>query len=398
MPNISIHNPKTKKAIVAGHFCLDLLPNLATVPTGDFFQLFKPGHLLETGKMNVATGGAASNTGISLTKLGIDTTVIARLGNDELSRIAQQHLLRYIQADNVRLNFHDEDSTSYSVIINPPGIDRIFLHHPGANDAFSEKEVVFSDYPDHVLFHYGYPQLMKKMYQTEGQRLVSLFRNAKQAALTTSMDTTLPDPSTEMGQINWDRVLSKTLPYVDIFSPSFEEAFFMLKREDYTHSIAEMPVEKKVAIAFELCDKIIEYGARIAFIKLGEIGGMVRVSHDLAAVDFGKAWYPALVEWKGRTLLAPSFTAKLVGTTGAGDATIAGFLSSILYESSLEEAILMAMAVGGCKVEALDSVSAVRSWDETVQRINQGWKQNNSRIKSLRGWFWQDDFGVLVKN
>ncbi len=49
---------------------------------------------------------------------------------------------------------------------------------------------------------------------------------------------------------------------------------------------------------------------------------------------------------------APCFDVEVVGTTGSGDATIAGFLSALLRDASPEEAMTMAVAVGACNVEA----------------------------------------------
>jgi hypothetical protein len=60
---------KTIDAVVAGHICLDVIPDLATSQDG-FEQRFRPGHLVEVGPAAIATGGAVSNTGLALHKLG----------------------------------------------------------------------------------------------------------------------------------------------------------------------------------------------------------------------------------------------------------------------------------------------------------------------------------------
>ena len=62
-----------------------------------------------------------------------------------------------------------------------------------------------------------------------------------------------------------------------------------------------------------------------------------------------------------------------MGTTGAGDATIAGFLTALLRDVPPERALAIAAAVGACNVEAADAVSGVRSWEETLARIDAGW-------------------------
>lgn len=394
MPHISKLSLSKKKAIVAGHLCLDILPDLQTVPYGRFFDLFHPGHLLETGKMNIATGGAASNTGISLSKLGINTTIIAKIGSDSFGEIVRGHLNKYVRLDNLELHISPQDSTSYTIIITPPGIDRIFLHHPGANDSFSADEIDFTKFQEQVIFHYGYPQLMRQMYLNGGEQLVSLFAKAKENGFTTSLDTTFPDPSSEMGQVDWNDILQKTLPYVDIFCPSYEEAFFMLEKKRYLASVEDKGLRVSAQDVEGLTSRMINYGAKIAFLKLGEQGGVVKVSPYLQHRSFGRAWYAGLEDWAGKLLWTPSFNTDVVGTTGAGDATIAGFLAAILNEQSIEESMLMAMAAGGCNVEAIDSVSGVCSWEETANRVNRGWQQNE--ITGMNKSEWQQNTGNFI--
>jgi sugar/nucleoside kinase (ribokinase family) len=63
----------------------------------------------------------------------------------------------------------------------------------------------------------------------------------------------------------------------------------------------------------------------------------------------------------------------VVGTAGSGDATIAGFLAAFLRDMTPEEAVTMAVAVGACNVEAADTLSGIRPWDETLRRVAAGW-------------------------
>ncbi len=59
-------------------------------------------------------------------------------------------------------------TTSYTVIINPPGVDLIFLHHPGTNDAFCAADIDYAKLNEAALFHFGYPPLMRQMYTADG--------------------------------------------------------------------------------------------------------------------------------------------------------------------------------------------------------------------------------------
>ena len=55
--------------IVSGHLCLDLLPRMDAVPLD---SLNSPGRLFEVGALGFSTGGAVSNTGLALHRLGMN--------------------------------------------------------------------------------------------------------------------------------------------------------------------------------------------------------------------------------------------------------------------------------------------------------------------------------------
>ena len=389
-PYIDVERRKT--AVVAGHFCVDILPAMDQVPTGEFFQLFTPGQLIETGMMQMATGGTASNTGISLTKLGIPTRIVAKVGDDAFGEIARGIVNTVVADENCQLIQSDDSSTSYTVIINPPGIDRIFLHHPGVNDTFTAEDINEQHLTGAVLLHYGYPQLMKRMYQHNGEEMLALFHKAKSLGLTTSMDTTMPDPSSEMGRVDWNTILKKVLPLVDIYTPSFEEAFFMLEPEEYHRAklakLAGNDTNEKTAL--RIVNKLLRYGAKIVLLKMGEQGAMLAVSSSINQVNFGSAWFEGLADWAGKILWTPVFEVEVVGTTGAGDATVAGFIASLFHEMSAEQALTMAAAVGACNVEALDSTSGIQSWSSTVERIINGW-QKVSLLPESENWLWSPE-------
>jgi sugar/nucleoside kinase (ribokinase family) len=90
---------------------------------------------------------------------------------------------------------------------------------------------------------------------------------------------------------------------------------------------------------------------------------------------------------------APCFKVNVVGTTGSGDATIAGFLSAILRDASPETAMTMAAAVGACNVEAADALSGIRTWEETAARIVNGWERQPLHLDAS-GWRWDAPFGL----
>ena len=85
----------------------------------------------------------------------------------------------------------------------------------------------------------------------------------------------------------------------------------------------------------------------------------------------------------------------MVGTTGAGDATIAGLLGALLRGLGPEQAATAAVAVGACNVEAADALSGVRPWDETWDRVRSGWARHDLALEAP-GWHFDDQHQLWV--
>ena len=199
---------KIKQALVAGHICLDVIPNLDQLPTGAFAGLFQPGHLVTVGTASFATGGPVSNTGLALHILGIPTRLVGKVGADSFGKIICDLVDRRDPNLTGGIVVDAGEATSYTIIISPPGVDRIFLHCPGANDTFSAADIDFNLVAQADLFHFGYPPIMRRMYEADGEGLAAVFRRAKETGVTTSLDMAFPDPSAPGGQADWRRILA----------------------------------------------------------------------------------------------------------------------------------------------------------------------------------------------
>ena len=124
----------------------------------------------------------------------------------------------------------------------------------------------------------------------------------------------------------------------------------------------------------ELAAECIELGAKVVVVKCGEQGMYARTSAAKRLADMGSARPMALTDWASRELWSPAFQPNYVaGTTGAGDAAIAGFLAALMRGQTLEQSLTIACAVGACNVEAADALSGIRTWDETRERLQVGW-------------------------
>ncbi len=360
------------EAIVAGHICLDIIPQIAG-ETRELAALLTPGQLTEVGPAVLSTGGAVSNTGLVLNKLGIATRLMGKVGDDlfgmAIRRIVADHGPGL--ADGMVVD--PTVTSSYTVVINVPGVDRIFLHHPGANDTFTAADVRYDLTAQARLFHFGYPPIMRMMYMEGGDQLAQLFQSVKATGCTTSLDMALPDPDSQAGRADWAGILQRVMPAVDIFAPSFEETLYMLRRDTYERGRTAGAFPVTPAVLDDLACQLLAWGAGIVLLKLGDRGAYLRTAGRAALAALGRAQPSDLDAWADRELWAPCFAVQVVGTTGSGDATNAGFLSALLRGTGPEEALTAAVAVGACNVEAADALSGIRTWEETWARIAAGW-------------------------
>ena len=387
-------------AVVAGHICLDVIPGLTGSPQGKFEALFLPGRLLEVGPVTLCTGGAVSNTGLALNKLGIKTQLMGKVGDDLLGQAVKQIVGSYGPdlADGMVVD--KTVSTSYTIIISPPGADRMFLHYPGANDTFSADDVRYDLVSETRLFHFGYPPLLKLMFENDGAQSVEVFRRAKETGVTTSLDMTLPDQASAAGRADWVTILRSTLPHVDVFLPSIEEMLYMLRRKTYAElseaadGSSFLPLITPRLLS-DLSQELLEMGVKIVALKLGGRGLYMRTADQAAIESLGHARPSDPAAWADKEFWAPCFIVDVAGTTGAGDAAIAGFLSALLRDMSPEATLTAAVAVGACNVEAIDALSGIRSWDETLHRVASGWARHDLNLEAP-GWRFDDGHQLWV--
>ena len=381
------------EAVVAGHICLDVFPTLAGGTL-----LFMPGQTVEAGPVIFSTGGAVSNTGLALHKLGISTQLMGKVGSDLFGQAIRQ----IVESHGPRLSegmvVVPGEASSYSIILSPPNADRMLIHAPGCNATFGANDVRYEVLETVRLFHFGYPPLMERMYSNNGAEMATMFQGVKAMGITTSLDLSMPDPNSSAGRADWQAILAVTLPYVDMFLPSAEEILLMLRVLLAARSQNARPLDYMTPeMISELGQALLDMGARIVALKAGERGLYLRTAGAAALEQMGRSQVKDSVIWSDRELWAPCFATQVVGTTGAGDATIAGFLMGVLRGMTPEGALSAACAVGACNVEAVDALSGVKSWPETAERIAAGWPRLSLALDtSNTGWHWDAAYQVWI--
>jgi len=366
-------------AVVAGHIALDLYPELSG-PVA-----YEPGRLNVVGPALISAGGSVFNTGVALHRLGVPVRLVAKVGADLFGQAVLDALAQLGGELSSEIAVDDGEVTSYTIAISPPGVDRTFLHCPGANRSFRADDVSDRALAGARVFHFGYPPLMREMYADGGAQLRRLFERVHAAGPATSLDLCGVDPQSDAGRVDWEQVLVHTLPFVDVFAPSIEELLFMLDRPAHRALQQSAGIAKFVddSLLAQLGERMIGLGVAVAAIKLGDQGLYLRTARAGERIGaFCERLGLSAESWRDREVLAPCFeVAAVAGTTGSGDTTIAGLLAALLRGEDPADAATSATAVGACSVEALDPTSAVPSWSSVATRLAAGWPRRALAIE-----------------
>ena len=182
-----------KKIIAAGHICLDITPVFPAGKMGSLTEILKPGNLVHMDGAKVHTGGSVANTGLAMKLLGADVSLMGKVGADAFGELVLGILKKYGAQEGMLVAA--DEATSYSVILALPGIDRIFLHDPGANDTFCSDDIPQEALEEAALFHFGYSPIMKNIYADDGEELLKIMRRAKACGAATVSYTHLTLPT-----------------------------------------------------------------------------------------------------------------------------------------------------------------------------------------------------------
>lgn len=374
------------KAIAAGHICLDITPAFKSKKEKEIKDIFRPGQLIAMDAAKASLGGSVSNTGIGMKLLGADVELMGMVGNDAFGGMVLSELEKYEISPETMI-VREDIGTSYSVILAPAGIDRIFLHHTGANDKFTLDDVDLEKVKNVNLFHFGYPSLMRMMYIDGGKELVRLLKAVHEQGVAISLDMAMFEETTEAGEQDWDAILKEIVPYVDFFVPSVEELCIMLDRDRY-HEWNDRAAGKDVTSILDiqkdvkpLADKLLSYGAKVVLIKCGTPGIYFRTADYERLQTIGGGIGEKIAQtWADQEAFEKSYLVekdKVASGTGAGDTTIAAFLAAILEGKDWQDALHLATATGALCVQTYDALSGILPLEEVQKKIDAGWEKRS---------------------
>lgn len=292
---------------IVGHVCVDLAPSLPGEAN------VTPGALTEVGPIQITIGGAVGNGATAAKALGRRAAVAAAVGIDELGRLLQASL----EGDMPRSVFLEETSaaTSYSVVVAPPGGDRSFWHHTGANDEFDGTCPLLPS----PMVHFGYPTLCPGMTAEAGRPTVELFRRAHAQGSATSLDLAYCADNSTLRRYDWDAFFRSVLPQTDVFCPSWDDVT----------SARSLPAGFEASAVTSAADEFLGMGAGVVLITLGEQGSYLATGDDDAVRGLANALGVAVGSWSEiREWIPAAPVERFVSSNGAGDTFKTAFLLS----------------------------------------------------------------------
>jgi sugar/nucleoside kinase (ribokinase family) len=203
--------------------------------------------------------------------------------------------------------------TTGLTIILPQRQQRYILTYPGTMHDLSEKDLdlryVFDAKHLHVSSYF--------LHKTLRPQLIEIFRKAKEAGLTTSLDTN-DDP-----EDRWSADVQLLLRYVDILLPNEREACKLAQVQD---------VARAADILSQKVPNLV--------IKRGPQGALARVGKEKYSA------YPPMVD--------------TTDVVGAGDSFDAGFIHQFIRGAKIEDCLKFANVAGALSVTRAGGTEAFR--------------------------------------
>ncbi|HKF25164.1 MAG TPA: carbohydrate kinase family protein [Candidatus Acidoferrum sp.] len=289
---------------VVGELNLDLI--LSGLPP----KLELERELLAT-DLTITLGSSSAIFTHNLALLGDQVGFSSAIGGDALGEIALE-FLRASGTDVLGVRKFTGRLSGLTTIL-PTGIERYILTYPGTmfEMAFDHLDLAYILEARHLHLSSYY------LHRALRPRIPDLFRAAKAAGLTTSLDTN-DDPDDE-----WADDLRNVLPFVDVLLPNQKEAC----RIAHTDALDE---------AIELLAQKVP----VLVVKRGREGAVARQGSERFQVD--------------------AFRVKAVDSVGAGDSFDAGFVHRFIRGGRIEECLRFASLTGALSATRAGGIEAFR--------------------------------------
>lgn len=279
---------------VFGSLNMDLVTQVSRLPL--------PGETLMGNEFFTTPGGKGANQAVAAAKLGIPTTLIGRVGDDDWGR----SLLSGLQTYGVETSGIQVDSTIHSgvaiITVAETGENQIIGVY-GANECLDQSDV------DRLIPVLNDSKVLLLQLEVAIDAVKLAAQSAQEAGVMVILDPA-PVPKTSIVHL---------YPYIDLLIPNETEASQLVGFEVNS-------VETATQAAFVLHNQ----GAKAVIIKLGAQGALYSEENDSEIM----------------TAFVPAFEVNAIDTVAAGDAFAGGLAVAIVEGFPMIEAVRRGCAAG----------------------------------------------------
>lgn len=280
------------------------------------------GKLKLVDSITLQIGGCAANVSISLAKIGLEASVIGRIGNDRLGEILMD-TLKSEKVDVKGLKVDPSVSTAASLVMISNDSERSIVHSMGANRYFCFEDIDLEIIRNSRILLIAGTFLMPAFDGNGTEKLLKFASGNKVlCCLDTAWDST--------GE--WMNKIEICLPYLDWFMPSYEEACKLSGKKDL----------KEMAQLFLL------KGVKNVVIKLDKQGCFIMPQNEIG-------------------FMVPSYNKiDVKDSSGAGDSFCAGFIAGLYNQWDLRKCARFANAVGAHCVMEIGTTTGIKTMDQVL--------------------------------
>jgi sugar/nucleoside kinase (ribokinase family) len=303
---------------VVGELNLDLL--LYGLPK----NLTPDEELLAT-DMALTLGSSSAIFAHNLCALGTQVGFVSKIGGDPLGKIALDRLSA-VGVDTTRVKQSTAGTSTGLTVVLPHSEHRYILTYPG-----TMFEMQFSDIDmDYVLQARHLHLSSFFLHRALRPKILDLFRQAREAGLTTSLDTN-DDPENL-----WGQDLREVLKYVDLFFPNQREATKIARTSDLPQAL-----------------DLLAGLAKVVVVKCGKESAICRAGNE---------------QWS----LAPP-NVNMIDDVGAGDSFDAGFIHLYLRGAKLADCLAFANLAAAYSVTQSGGTEAFRDRSQLLSFMREKW-------------------------
>jgi sugar/nucleoside kinase (ribokinase family) len=275
--------------------------------------------------MALTLGSSSAIFAHNLCVLGTKVGFISKIGSDPLGKIAIERLSA-VGVDTTRVTQGTGETSTGLTVVLPLPQSRYMLTYPG-----TMFEMQYADIDmDYVRGARHLHLSSFFLHRALRPRILDLFRQAKEAGLTTSLDTN-DDPENL-----WGHDLHEVLRYVDLVFPNEREAKKIAETDDLSHALNFLAGLSKIVV--------VKRGAGPAICRSGN-----------------EQWH----------LAPPAVT--MVDDVGAGDTFNAGFIYLYLRGAKLEDCLAFANIAAAYSVTKAGGTEAFRNRAEWIAFLHRQW-------------------------